>query len=155
VAEAAGEITSHIITGPAEMVGEYGDPGEAAAGKANMELFLKWALAGDASKPPPPVILILSQAKLNPEQDRPRKSDWAKMPDVRLEGTNVDLDAPRSKFARDIVRKVLTNSKPKRIFDRPKKGGAGGGGRIVAIAAAVLILIGGAVVGYLKFSGKL
>ena len=43
-----GDITSRIILGPAELVGEFDDPGTAAAAKANLDVFLTWCLTAPA-----------------------------------------------------------------------------------------------------------
>jgi hypothetical protein len=139
-----GEITQRLIAGPAEMVGEFEDAGHAAAAKANLDIFLKWCFSthtGDRATPA--VALIVNQSKLDPTEDRLRRADWKDLPEPRVEGTSVLLDAPKSKHARDVIRRVLMNSKPRRIFDRPKKG-AGGSRRLVVIAVAALLVLGAA-----------
>jgi hypothetical protein len=120
---AAGDITRGIIRGPAEMCGEFDDAGNAYAAKANLEIYLRWCASGVTDKAPPAVALIVNQSGLDPVEDRPRKTDWPAQypPPIFIEGGCVVLPAPKTKEARDIVRKVFNNSKPKRIFDRPAK----------------------------------
>lgn len=139
-----GEITSRLILGPAEMVAEFDDPGNAAASKANLDVLLHWAFTAppDAKTAPPAVALVINQAKLDPQDDRPRKADWGgQVPASKLEGPCVVIDAPRSKHARDVIRKIFQNGKPKRIFDRPKAGGGAGGKRVIALVVGVLVAV--------------
>lgn len=128
------------IAGPAEIVARFDDAGNAAAAKANAEIFLRWSLTSEPGKPPPPpVILVLTQAKLDPEEDRLRRSDWPGMPEVRLAGTTVRIDAPRSQHARTVLRKVLLNSRPTSFAVEPKAGG-GAGSRRFLLALLLLVL---------------
>ncbi len=136
------EISARLIGVPAEMVAEFESKGTAKAAKANLDIFLRWALTAEEGKAiPPPIVLILNQTKLSPHDDRPRKSDWKDAPEARLEGDRtVVLDAPRSKHAREVLRRFLANEKPKSLAFRKK---AGAGGRIaLAIGIAVVVAAG-------------
>jgi len=150
-----GEITQGIILGPAELCAEFEDAGNASAAKANLDIFLKWnftSLTNDRASPA--VALIVNQIGIDPESDRVRRSDFAEEPAARLEGALVCLPAPKSKHGRKVLRKVLQNSKPRRIFDRPKQGVHPG--RRVAIAVVLaLALLGGAAAAFLRFTGGL
>ena len=150
-----GQITRGMFLGTAEIVAEFDDPGNAAAASANLNVFLKWALGGSTRPPPAAVILIVTQSRLDPVDDRPRKVDWPKPPEVRMEGVTVSVDAPRSKSARDTIRKVLDNSRPTKVYDRRRLPTAAEKTRVVRLiaigAVAAALLLGGVVVAILHW----
>ena len=64
------------------------------------------------------------------------------------------IAAPKSKHGRMVLRKVLKNSKPRRIYDRPRAG-THPGRRIAVLVILLLALAAGGFVGYMKYAGKM
>jgi hypothetical protein len=150
-----GEITQGIILGPAELCAEFEDSGNAAAAKANLDLFLRWNFSSSTGdRATPAVALIVNQSGLDPTEDRVRRSDFGDDPVPRVEGSLIVLAAPKSKHGRMVIRKVLQNSKPRRIFDRPRAG-THPALRIAILVVVTLALAGGGFFGYLKYAGKM
>lgn len=146
------EMSARLLPGPSETVAEFDTKAHATAARANLDVFLRWALETDPAKHvPPPVVLIITQTKLDPHDDRPRKSDWSAAPATRLENErSVVLDAPRSKHARDVVRRVLENEHAQKVYYRSK-----GGGRPVALAIAFVVVLALAAIAVLGVLGHL
>jgi hypothetical protein len=151
-----GEITQGIILGPAELCAEFEEPGLAVGAKANLDVFLKWNFSAPTAdgRAAPAVALIVNQIGIDPYEDRVRRSDFSEEPASRIEGNLVVLPAPKSRHGRSVLRKVLLNSKPRRIFDRPKKG-THPRVRVLVAAAVALALLGGGAAAFLAFTGRL
>ncbi len=150
-----GEITQGIILGPAELCAEFEAPGDAHAAKANLDVFLKWNFGPDTGdRASPAVALIVNQIGIDPKEDRVRRTDFAGAPVARVEAALVVIPAPKSKHGRMVLRKVLKNSKPRRIYDRPAQGVHPGRRIAVAVAVALALLAGGAAA-YLRMTGRL
>jgi hypothetical protein len=150
-----GEITQGIILGPAELCAEFEEAGDAVAAKANIDVFLKWNFGpstGDRASPA--VALIVNQIGIDPQEDRVRRSDFDVDPRSYVEGALLVIAAPRSKHGRTVLRKVLKNSKPRRIYDRAKKG-THPRLRVGVLVVTALVLAALGVVGFMKYTGKM